>query len=852
MERRPQKNGRTPAAVTWGLQQPPSHAIQDTVERELLPLEPQISGSSSFSDGAFECESPAAIMASKRSQQPQSQSHGTTPVGAYGDLQDDGHDDSRGPLQHQQPLASQSINSEDLFSDDQVAYGELAQPRPEIVLRWKRFALLVLVAVVFISGATGLLVHGFEMTSVAAAEAEVRVDYLNSLFGIASGFFESILGLLLGNLFPVFIVYLHNLKWFPGDNPAEKESKFKRIALMLFIPIIMVALGNSFSAIQANQHASDDNSRMRTRHLMQQQQQHNGDDNITTSRLLLSADADTNAVVLPLEETILSSAVTRRVFPAPPGSASSCSRSEPKDLLDGIVQALPTATFGFPLKSWNKHVYPDPALWQTTKTYTISSSASAQANTDATRVLAAPSVAFELLALGLQQANAVINGNEGELDHSSLQGYSSGVEAANASNLLLEVTRGFKSLGLAGVALNLEAASVTLQRSPLSSLIELEAMTIEIPITTSSSSSKSQLACGAQSCLLLDGSEDKLQLPRKQISMTKYCKIAQGNGRSAAADCQVEENAAFLFGFTTTTAADSSASGSDPSRPQRSLVFSFGKLSWTFDDFLNTCESSGTAVNNDDCRVLHHKLSRSDQHLVLGAKFLPKLLHSSSGGVSSGRSDAIRLVELVERKAATEVSAQAQVIEQLVDDRAPLGSTACSSAVDSYQQYVTKNRLYLDRRHLLQPMYTAALLYLFQNAVVVDAGAGAETAEMAIQRRRQRSLSAQATDVSYINIYLSNTRVGQVSTWIGCGVLLILSVLVIVLPNERARLEPPKGGNARAERFIAVQTEEAYPNFVYKKRFLIGKTGEEIKFNEFAVESVGLHHKMEVDEQIIL
>lgn len=852
MERHPQKNGQTPVAVAWG---PQPHVIQDTVERELLPLEPQISGSS-FSDGAFECESPAVIMASKRSQQPQSR--GTTPVGAYGDLQDgdlqdDDHDDSRGPLQHQQPLASQSINSEDLFSDDQVAYGEFAQPRPEIVLRWKRFALLVLVAVVFISGATGLLVHGFEMTSVTAAEAEARVDYLNSIFGIASGFFESILGLLLGNLFPVFIVYLHNLKWFPGDNPAEKESKFKRIALMLFIPIIMVALGNSFSAIQANQHASDDESRMRTRHLMQQRQQHNGDDNITTSRLLLSADADTNSVVLPLEETILCSAVTRRVFPAPPSSASSCSSSEPKDLLDGIVQALPTAAFGFPLKSWNKHVYPDPALWQTTKTYTISSSASAQADSDATRVLTAPSVAFELLALGLEQANAVINGNEGKLDHSSLQGYSSGVEAANTSNLLLEVTRGFKSLGLVSVALDLEAASVALQRSPLSSLIELEAMTIEIPITsTTTSNSKSQVACGAQSCLLLDGSEDKLQLPRKQISMTKYCRIAQGNGRSVVADCQVEENAAFLFGFTTTTSTASSAPGSNPSRPQRSLVFSFGKLSWAFDDFLNTYESSGTTMNSDDCRVLHHKLPRSDQHLFLGAKFLPKLLRSSSGGVSSGRPDAIRLVELVERKAATEASAQAQVIEQLVDDRALLGSTACSSAVDSYQQYVAKNHLHLDRRHLLQPMYTAALLYLFQNAVVVDAGAETETAEMAIHRHRQRSLSAQATDTSYINIYLSNTRVGQVSTWIGCGVLLILSVLVIVLPNERARLEPPKGGNARAERFIAVQTEEAYPNFVYKKRFLIGKTGEEIKFNEFAVESVGLHHKMEVDEQIIL
>ncbi|EEY67089.1 uncharacterized protein PITG_04020 [Phytophthora infestans T30-4] len=49
-----------------------------------------------------------------------------------------------------------------------------------------------------------------------------------------------------------------------------------------------------------------------------------------------------------------------------------------------------------------------------------------------------------------------------------------------------------------------------------------------------------------------------------------------------------------------------------------------------------------------------------------------------------------------------------------------------------------------------------------------------------------------------------------------------------------------------------VQTEQIYPNLIYKKRFLIGKTGEEIKFGEFAVESVGLHHKMEEDEQIYI
>jgi hypothetical protein len=140
-------------------------------------------------------------------------------------------------------------------------------------------------------------------------------------------------------------------------------------------------------------------------------------------------------------------------------------------------------------------------------------------------------------------------------------------------------------------------------------------------------------------------------------------------------------------------------------------------------------------------------------------------------------------------------------------------------------------------------MYTSAMLYLFQDATVTKLRKD-EDGEWATRFAGDKA-------VSEVNV--KNTEVGVYTVWIGCIILVILAAVTLLFPNERARLVPMMGKNARAERFIAVQTEEVYPNLVYMKRFRIGKTGEALKFNEFSVESVALHHYMEEDEdQVIL
>ncbi|TYZ62749.1 hypothetical protein PybrP1_006929 [[Pythium] brassicae (nom. inval.)] len=817
------------------------------MEQAAPPLPP--ASSLSFSDGAFECESPTAILTAQRtpasaeasSMRPNHASHSSAAGASHHSAGSDANKPTHATYQqqqqqhfrhaHQLPLESQSINSQDL-DDGAVEYGELAQPRAEIVLRWKRFALLVLVAAAAISGATALLVRGLPMTDVAAADAEDRVDWINSFSGIVMGFFESILGLLLGELLPVFIVYLHNLKWFPGDDPARTVSKFKKGALVLFVPLVMVALGNSFSAVQANQRtpAASDKT-LRARHLQQQPPP----PPLLPSLLLPDAVAAAVGVV-PLHQTILRSALSRRVLPPPPLSASACgaSAASDDDLGAALLQSLPAATFGFPARRWSSLVYPERAAWARSRAATLTPGG-ASAAPDA---LSMPSsTALELLAQGCSQLGALVA--DPDALPSALQSEPRDTREANASSLLREIVRRFQALDLG--PLDYDAMDVTLQRSPLSSLVQLDAMTITIPVKDSDrDGTRRVVACGSASCVLLesDSASARRRLPRKHISIASYCAGTSAGDHG----CQPADDAAFLFGFTSVTGGGRRVGPQAAASPQHTLVLSFAKLSWEYDAFQSVCAAPAASALPADCRVLRHELASGGSHLVLGAKFVASRLSASP----------VRLVQLLERKVALGSGARVRVV-RLENSAEQLPSTAssasCSAAVDSYQQFVEQNRLFLDQ-HLVQPMYTAALLYLFQDAAVVTTAQAGDTAETAVARQL---LDAQGRGSGqYIAIYVSNTRVGQVSTWVGCVALLVLSALVIVLPNERARLEPPKGGNARAERFVAVQTEEAYPNFVYKKRFLIGKTGEEIKFGEFAVESVSLHHKMEEDEQIYL
>ncbi|KAE8898326.1 hypothetical protein PF005_g11714 [Phytophthora fragariae] len=745
---------------------------------------------SSYTDDAFECESPHAMLASSRGQ-PQ-----------RGDVQT--AEDGAAPYLVVDNIGRLRVDSaSDSDAHEDVAYGELAQPRPEIILRWKRFALLVVLTAAVMSAIAAWLREGFVVDhKVPVDKAEDRTDMVNSYIGLIMGFVESLVGLGVEEIFPVFIVYLHNLRWYPGDDPATKrQSKFKKFSLTIFIPAVMMAVGSSMSAIQANQ--KDDNSSSSS----------NMSTNTTATRFLMQEAAELRGE--GLADTVLRSALARKVDPMQPLDASQCSAEE-SDLLSAewLLAAAPKAVFGFPLHEWSAEFgngwHREEA---TKKRYEVAHPGAGGGDLQLSEVMPL-ATAHELWTQGetvlLKSLRATSDGQV------------SSTLPSTTGELLDDV---WTSLVRAELPLAEEAAvDASFETVALSSLMDMDIMTLKVPLRGPSNSS---VVCGETSCALLEPQLSLGQrLPRKQIGMMQVA----GNC-SQSTECESVPNAAFLYGFTTVTSEGSDDQGENAAIA-RSLVLSFARLSWRFDGAAYECDT-GTS-----CHVLHHQLDDGDRHLVVPQQLLPAQLQTGS------LASPISLVQLMEPKTRMSAGRASRfaTLERL-DQRPQFSASMCSPAVDTYLQYVNGNHFYMDG-DMVDTMAASALLFIFQNARVLDSAPG-----VAISMTQRRLAD---TNSRRVKVFLTNTKVGNVCTWTGCGVLLLLTVLTMVLPNERARLSPPRGGNARAERFVAVQTEQVYPNLIYKKRFLIGKTGEEIKFGEFAVESVGLHHKMEEDEQIYI
>ncbi|DBA01234.1 TPA: hypothetical protein N0F65_010826 [Lagenidium giganteum] len=797
-------------------------------------------------------------------------------------------------------LESPSLNNSRLllesFNQPQALdLAEILHPTPEIVLRHKRFVALVAISTAAIGGITALFWHGINLTTFLepvgeSDEAEWRVQLYNTYSGVVMGFAESLVGLGLASFFPVFIIYMHNLPWFPGDNPLYGTPKFKRIALMLFFPLVMIAVGSSMSALQANSSTQGQRLSLDASTLQQQ-----------NSRPTGSTTKPTVAGEVPLDETILATAVRRRVAPfryvqsncrkalAGASSTSGSARrgNSPVDTDTAPLQSVfaldsTSVRFGFPVKAWARSMGPASAI--------------PEANNSVIDMKTAFELAFQGQALferAIADSNT-ITGREctgrnhtakcagGNTALSYLMGFVNGSKSRDEQNLRAAMA---DALGLMLEDVNTTAMTIDYQTMPLNSMMNLQAMMIQIPdnIGVPYGLNGSNVAvpegckrggpgvcdqvyrfdhkdafCGSKSCIFLDWHSTRR--PRKQVAVMQYAKncpaskIKYDGGlyTYVPSDCETEENAAFLFGLGSGIIGDEfginfNGTGTPFVRnPRRVHSLAFAKLSWKFEDVSKTLNASCLA---EDCSGLVHQLRQDQRFLVLGKQSLPASLSKATF------KNPTRLIELIspQIKCPRYSNNSAATIERLVPANfktfswttAGLSGDDCSVLADSYLRQITANQYYLTQP--LQPMYTSALMYMFQNASISKTRKQADNNDAS--EAVQLSL---AGDKRTSEVFLRNTTVGSVTTWLASGIMFVLAALVLLLPNERARLKPTVGKNARAERFIGIQTDETYPNFVYKKRFLIGHTGEEIKLSEFTVQSVGLHHKMDEDELVYL
>ncbi|KAG7386423.1 hypothetical protein PHYBOEH_008693 [Phytophthora boehmeriae] len=467
---------------------PPSQSLRiqaeakaevQAAERRQLELDRM----SSYSDDAFECESPHAILASSRVRpEHRSDFHGAV----YEEAETSG-DDAGGHLQKASPylvvdnigrLRVDSASGSD--NHDDVAYGELAQPRPEIILRWKRFACLVVLTAAVMSAIAAWLREGFVVyQAVAVEDAEDKADKVNSYLGLIMGFIESIVGLGVEEIFPVFIVYLHNLRWYPGDDPAtKKQGKFKKFALTIFIPAVMMAVGSSLSAVQANQQDDNVSATNAT----------SGSNTTITTRHLQQDVVELQGGIL--ENSILKTALARKVDPMPPLDASVCSEQEPTAYSDeALLSAAPKAVFGFPLPEWGTEFGNSWYREAPTKQYDVVYSDAEDMGRGLNGVMPL-ATAYELWVQGSTLLRKTLR---------ATQNTAASVPPSSTGMFLEDV---LASLGAMGLPLAVPSKmNASFETIALNSLMDMDAVTLQIPLSVPTNAS---VVCGSDGCALLE------------------------------------------------------------------------------------------------------------------------------------------------------------------------------------------------------------------------------------------------------------------------------------------------------------------------------------------------------------
>lgn len=232
-----------------------------------------------------------------------------------------------------------------------------ASPVPHLKLSAVRFALAVIIglatviAIMYWFLGNGVTLRYHIVDPIGSSQ---RADAKVEKYQIVSGYFTAAIGMLMETFFHIFmavmIVYLGNLKWYPGDRPKNGRTPFKQHALFFFTPMIMYALNIGFSSLNI-QHSTVGLERIFVKDDLVAAAQ-NARVNFTNNTAL---QAEYNCV----ENTILRAAVRRQVVPFTIKADSPCKL--PVDAQGADQPVLPSvrdirstaAVYGFPVQTWN-------------------------------------------------------------------------------------------------------------------------------------------------------------------------------------------------------------------------------------------------------------------------------------------------------------------------------------------------------------------------------------------------------------------------------------------------------------------------------------------------------------------
>jgi hypothetical protein len=328
----------------------------------------------------------------------------------------------------------------------------------------------------------------------------------------------------------------------------------------------------------------------------------------------------------------------------------------------------------------------------------------------------------------------------------------------------------------------------------------------------------------------------------------------------------------FLYGLGSYMGGDVFSDGDGKSvpfidNPRRHIVLSFARLEWKTED-LSAKFQAECRANATNCKGLLFNLENVTQPAlnITGQKEkYVRMLVLGEGQLPGGRNgkdfrDPVQLLSLNTRPfyyAREKAYYEWEYIEKshfkvntwpnITNGKGGLTSESCSPLVDSYITQVEKNHFYIDDP--LQPLYTSALYYLFQDAAVKtvkvskNVTTGAEVLELSIVGTTQLK-----GDLEKHVIKFSIPLASMISTFIGMLFLLFIAMLALVCPTERLKLSEETN---IAVRYAELLQNDEYPSEVFERTLLL-PSGDQVQMDEYVVESATVHFTRDEDKTVFL
>jgi hypothetical protein len=405
-----------------------------------------------------------------------------------------------------------------------------------------------------------------------------------------------------------------------------------------------------------------------------------------------------------------------------------------------------------------------------------------------------------------------------------------------------------------------------------------------------------ELFCGSDGCAFLDTS-DTMKMQR-EIGIIPYvvnCTLDSQHVHYSAdfrgfypTDCKKVPNTALLFGIGSyITGAEY---GSNDTKfgthapyivaPRRHLRFTFAKVSWQTENLSKKYNAKcGNGKDQANCDGLEFELKSSGRFLFAGNDALPtKTLAATDfrSPISLVQLNSPTLFSPGLRRQVTLEPLSPGNFQSVKWDKKPFTAKAangtnitttaalhgnqCSMLIDSYLRQVTENHYIVEQP--LQTMYTAFFYYLMQNAAVtqlndttvaLNGTLDLSNATIALTKSSRRDPLGNVKlkgDRQVRDIRVSIPSSSFKTTFAGCGLIFVLTLLVVFVPARR--VEHFAEGTSTAQEFVTIGSDEAYPDSVHKKHLLFPATSEAVAFDELAIERMVLVHETEADRKVYL